>query len=299
LRELCGADGLELSDAQLRKARHGYYAAISYLDERIGELFEVLRETGLEDSTTVVLTADHGEFLGERGLWYKMSFLDPSARVPLIVRPAGSATAGVRQARRVAAPVSLLDLAPTFLELAGAGTETIAEAEFDGISMAGVVASPEAAFHRPPVVCEYHGEGVLAPSAMVRDGAHKLIVCETDPDQLFDLENDPRELSNLAGDPAHEDVLARLHTELERRLDLAQIGRRVRASQRDRRHVSRGLAQGVPFAWDHTPRVDASMQYVRTRADLYELQRRARMEQLVAMASEPPGADAAAGSPGD
>jgi choline-sulfatase len=117
---------------------------------------------------------------------------------------------------------------------------------------------------------------------MVRDGNYKLIVCETDPDQLYDLERDPHELTNLAGDSAHADVVARLRGELDRRLDLRAIGREVRASQRDRRHVSRGLALGEPAPWDYEPRVDASMQYVRTRADLYDLQRRARLEERLA-----------------
>jgi choline-sulfatase len=270
---MCGADRVKLSEAQIRQARRGYYAAVSYLDARIGELLAILRATGLERSTTVVLTADHGEFLGERGLWYKMSFLEPSARVPLLVRPPG----GGRQ-RRVSAPVSLLDLAPTLLELGGLEDDAIAAAEMDGMSLARLIDTEAAGAARPPVICEYHAEGVLAPAAMVRQGPLKLIVCETDPDLLFDLERDPLELVDLAADPRYADARARLRALIERQLNLPEIGERVRASQRDRRHVSRGLAQGVQPVWDYEPRVDASMQYVRTRADLYELQRRARME---------------------
>ena len=67
----------------MRRARHGYYAAVSYLDERVGEVLDALAATGLDRDTIVVFTSDHGEFLGERGLWYKMSFLEASARVPL------------------------------------------------------------------------------------------------------------------------------------------------------------------------------------------------------------------------
>ena len=67
---------------------------ISYLDERIGEVLGALRESGLQDRTTVLFCADHGEMLGERGLWYKMSFLEQSARVPLIVRVPGGAGRG-------------------------------------------------------------------------------------------------------------------------------------------------------------------------------------------------------------
>ncbi|HWD66242.1 MAG TPA: choline-sulfatase [Solirubrobacteraceae bacterium] len=271
LRAMSGADQVKLSDEQIRRARHGYYAAISYLDERIGQILDALQDTGLEDSTWVVLTADHGEFLGERGLWYKMSFLDPSARVPLIVRPPGG-----EPGRHVTDPVSLLDLGPTLLELAGWGDDDRAAVRMDGASLVPLLEGEDSA--RAPVICEYHAEGVTAPAAMIRDGALKLIVCETDPDQLYDLSSDPAELSNLAGDPAYADRLARLHEELERRLDLGAIHARVLASQHDRRLVERGLSRGVQTAWDYEPRVDASMQYVRARSDLYELQRRARME---------------------
>ena len=106
LRQMCGADELQPTDAEVRRARHGYYAAISYLDDRIGEILRALRDTGLDGDTVIVFTADHGEMLGEKGLWYKMSFLDPAARVPLIVRVPGAAP------QRIADPVSLLDLAP-------------------------------------------------------------------------------------------------------------------------------------------------------------------------------------------
>ena len=98
----------------MRRARHAYYAAISYADERIGEVLGALAESGLRDDTIVLFTADHGEMLGERGLWYKMAFFEPSARVPLIVSAPGRIAPG-----RVAEPVSLLDLAPTLLELCG------------------------------------------------------------------------------------------------------------------------------------------------------------------------------------
>ncbi len=114
LRDMAGIDDVELTEAQVRTARHAYYAAISYADERIGEVLGALAECGLSDETIVLFTADHGEMLGERGLWYKMAFFDPAARVPLIVSAPGRLGA-----RRVAEPVSLLDVAPTLLDLSG------------------------------------------------------------------------------------------------------------------------------------------------------------------------------------
>ncbi|MBV9943007.1 MAG: hypothetical protein JO262_12830 [Solirubrobacterales bacterium] len=139
-------------------------------------------------------------------------------------------------------------------------------------------AAGERDIERGPVICEYHAEGVNAPAVMIREGRWKLIVCRDDPDQLFDLSQDPLELVNLAQSPRGGAVVGELRAELERRLDLADIERRVLESQRERRVVAAALAVGEVFAWDYQPYVDASMQYVRTREDLYELQRRGRLE---------------------
>ena len=161
-----------------------------------------------------------------------------------------------------------------------------AAADFDGVSLAGLLLglAGEAGRgrlgreDREAVVAEYHGEGVNAPAAMIRDGALKLIVCATDPDQLYDLAADPLEQRNLAGEGRHAETVARLRAELEARLDLPAIGRAVLVNQRERRVVASALGRGEVTPWDFQPHVDAAMQYVRNRADLYELQRRARLE---------------------
>lgn len=269
LRQMSAIDDIALTDEQILLARHAYYAAINYVDERIGMVLSALNDTGLDEDTVVVFTADHGEFLGERGLWYKMSFLEPAARVPLFV-----SGLGLPAGRRVEEPVSLLDLTPTLLELTGVDAGGV---QTDGSSLAGLLgANPSAG--RGPVVCEYHAEGVNAPAAMIRSGRHKLIVCRGDPDQLFDLQADPLELSNLAESAAGAAVVRSLRDALAARLDLAAIERRVLESQRERRVVVAGLSSGDVAAWDYQPFVDASTQYVRTREDLYDLQRAARLD---------------------
>jgi choline-sulfatase len=281
LRAMCQVDEAGLTAEQIRRARHGYYAAISYLDERIGQVLGALRESGLDDRTTVLFCADHGEMLGERGLWYKMSFLEQSARVPLIVRrPGGSGLSG--GAARVTAPVSLVDFAPTVLELAGLGVDAVA-GEGDGVSLAGAVSggggsAASADLAARPVISEYHAEGVQAPSAMVRSGDHKLIVSLEDPDLLYDLNADPSELTDVSGSAEGAPVVVRLREELQARLDLPDIDERVRASQRERFLVSRALRQGRPTPWDHDPPYDAAARYIRNREDLYELQRRSRLD---------------------
>jgi choline-sulfatase len=271
LREMCGVDEVDLSPDQLRAARHGYYAAISYLDERVGEVLAALRDAGFGDDTIVAFTADHGEMLGERGLWYKMSFFEQSARVPLLVRVPGGAS------RRVAEPVSLLDLAPTLLELTGAPWPDEHTRDLDGTSVVGLMTG-EAVSRPGAVLAEYLAEGVNAPAVMVRVGRHKFIACPGDPDQLYDVAGDPVELVNLARGPEHRGTVGQLRDEVSRRWELETLERRVLASQRERRLVMRGLAEGRASTWAFEPSAAASKGYVHAGADLYELQRRARLD---------------------
>ena len=250
LRAMCGLDDRPLTEEEEARARRAYLAAVSYADERIGEVLAALTECGHAGDTIVVFTADHGELLGEHGLWYKMSFFDPSARVPLVVRVPGGA------AGRVSAPVSHLDLAPTLAELAGAD---LGSDELHGTSLVPVMAGGE----RPgDVAAEYLAEGVTEPAVMIRRGRHKYVRCGEDSDQLFDLDADPNELESVAD----AETSAALREASEARWDLAGLRRRVVESQRRRHEVSRALAEGAHTPWDHQPHVDATRQYVRAGA---------------------------------
>src|SRR5262249_1784113 len=116
LREVCAMNGVQITDDQVRAARRAYYGAISYVDDHIARLVAILAETGRLASTIIILTSDHGEMLGERGAWYKMSCYEGSIRVPLIISgPALFAPS------RVATAVSTMDLLPTLAGLAGGG----------------------------------------------------------------------------------------------------------------------------------------------------------------------------------
>jgi len=268
LRAMYGADAVALSEDQVRAARHGYFAAVSYVDERIGEVLGALADAGLERDTIVAFTADHGEMLGERGLWYKMSFYEPSARVPLLLSVPGRPAPA-----RVAEPVSLLDLAPTLLELAG----DRAPDDLDGVSLLPLLAG-EGVARDGSVACEYLAEGVHAPAVMLRRGRWKYVACSGDPDQLYDLVADPAELVDLVAAPAHAGTLRDFRAELAQRWDLELLHRRVLASQRERHLVVRALGHGAYTPWDYAPPVAAETRYVRSRADLYALQRRSRLD---------------------
>jgi choline-sulfatase len=263
LRDMAGVDDVALTVEQLRRARHAYYAAISYADERIGDVLAALAESGLRDATTVVFTADHGEMLGERGLWYKMAFFEPSARVPLIVSAPGRIAPG-----RVSEPVSLLDIAPTLLDLCGLDSD----AALDGRSLAPALAGDRLA--AVDVALEYLAEGVNSPAVMLRRGRWKYIWCADDPDQLFDVESDPHELSNRARE--EPELCAQLHAEVQRRWDMPALRATVLRSQAERRVVVAGLRRGRPSRWSFVP--DGRAGFVEGADDLYELQRRARLE---------------------
>src|SRR5215475_419876 len=119
LRVVCAMDGVSLTDDQVLAARRAYYGAISFVDDQIARLLTVLRETGRLNDAVVIVTSDHGEMLGEHGAWYKMSFYEGSARVPLLVSCPERFRPG-----RVGAAVSTMDLLPTLVDLtAGDGAD--------------------------------------------------------------------------------------------------------------------------------------------------------------------------------
>ncbi|HLX97676.1 MAG TPA: choline-sulfatase [Roseiarcus sp.] len=267
LRHVCAMDAEPVTEAQVRAARRAYYGAIAYVDDLVGRLMGALRSAGLAEDTIVILTSDHGEMLGERGLWYKMSFFEGSSRVPLVI-----ANPGRFGPRRVAASVSLIDLMPTLVELAG-GTVQSLGVPTDGRSLAPHL---RGAGGHDEAIGEYLAEGAIAPIAMIRRGAFKFIHSPADPDQLYDLARDPGERANLADDPASAALIADFRAEVAKRWDLAELDARVRLSQRRRRLVDAGLSKGKIHAWDFQPVRDAAKQYVRNSMDLDDIEAMAR-----------------------
>jgi choline-sulfatase len=229
---------------------------ISWIDRKVGEVLQALATAGLADDTLVVVAADHGDMLGERGLWFKMSFRDGAARVPLML-----AAPGLAPGRRDH-PVSLLDVLPTLADIAGVDA---ADVDCDGESL--LAPGP-----RGPVAMEYAAEGSVAPMVGLRDGRWKLVLCDADPPQLFDLEADPAEARDLAADPAHAGTLDRLVALARARWDLARFDREVRKSQARRRIVYEALRQGAYTPWDFQPCRPASERYMRNHMDLNVLE---------------------------
>jgi choline-sulfatase len=273
LRHVCNMDAEPVTEAQVRAARHAYYGAIAYIDDLIGRLTAALRAAGLAEDTIVVLTSDHGEMLGDRGLWYKMSFFEGASRVPLLI-----ASPGRFAPRRIGASVSLVDLMPTLIDISGGSAQSLG-LPLDGRSLMGHVSG--GAGH-DEAIGEYLAEGAIAPIVMIRRGALKFIHSPADPDQLYDLSRDPGERDNLAGKAESAAQVAALRAEVAKRWDLAALDAEVRASQRRRRLVDAALNQGAVRAWDFQPFRDASKQYIRNSIDLDDLEAMARFPRVAA-----------------
>jgi len=261
LRKVIAADVTEVSNEQIRTARHAYLANISYVDHHIGEMLDVLEAHGMADDTVVIFTADHGDMLGERGLWYKMSYFEHSCRIPLIVRTP-SMTAGSINGSHV----GLLDIAPTLLDIAGIEAPDV----LDGTSVMSLVGAETDSGRT--VVGEYLGEGAVAPIFMIRRGQWKFVWSQPDGAQLFDVDADPHELENLVGNVDHLDVVADFTTEVLQRWDPDRLLAEVRANQEARAIVDRAMRQGRFAAWDFQPMTDAKNQYMRNHLDLNDVE---------------------------
>ena len=228
-------------EAQVRRARAAYYGLVSYADAKLRQLLEALDELGLADDTLVIHTSDHGEMLGEHGLWRKMSFYEQSARVPLQVRWPGRAAAG----RRVRECVSLVDVTATIVEAAGAAS---AAAPMDGHNLAKLLAGADPEW-RDEAFAEHTAHGTDRPRAMLRQGNWKLCLsggADLEP-ELYDLERTTRcELVNRAGDPAVVAVEERMRAALLERWDWRRIDGEVRHSQQRRQLIRAVAATGRP-----------------------------------------------------
>lgn len=202
----------KLTERDHRYLRAAYWAMCDHLDVNLGRILDCLEETGQRENTVVIFTSDHGELLGDHGIYQKGPFLyDGAIRVPLIVSWPGM----IPQGRRLDTMVELGDLAPTLLEAAGVPrppgmqTQSFWELLTDD-------ALPDR--HRDDIYCEYYNSNPNPEPiycTALRTHRHKLVVWHgQELGELYDLENDPAEIENRWADPD----LAAVKLELMKRL---------------------------------------------------------------------------------
>jgi choline-sulfatase len=266
LMDACDHTAFDIKEENIRRARRGYFASISYVDDKIGEILDVLERTRMAENTAIVFVSDHGDMLGDRGLWFKMNFLEGSARVPLMIAAPGWKPGLVTD------PVSTLDVCPTVSAMAGIDISALAPWT-DGVDLTALANEQQA---REPVPMEYAAEGSIAPMVAIRDRQYKLTLCNCDPPILVDLAADPDELKNLASDPAHAEAMARLSALAAERWDLQRFDAAVRESQARRHVVYEALRNGAYYPWDYQPLQRASERYMRNHMDLNVLEENQR-----------------------
>ncbi len=260
LMDACDWRGLEVTPDHIRRARQGYFANISYVDDKIGELLATLDATRQE--AIILFVSDHGEMLGRKGLWFKMNFFEGASRVPLMIAAPGL------PAGTITTPVSTIDVTPTLCDLAGISMAEVMPWT-DGESLVPLAKGTP---RTSPVAMEYAAEGTITPMVALRQGDWKYIHCPADPDQLFNLTDDPDEDKNLATNPAHAETLARLRADASARWNIPQYDADVRQSQARRWVVYAALRNGAYYPWDHQPLRAASERYMRNHMDLNVLE---------------------------
>jgi choline-sulfatase len=243
----------------VRSARRAYYGMISDIDDRIGRLLAALDRAGLTDDTLIVLTSDHGEMLGERGMWFKMTMYEWSVRVPLIV-----SLPNRFQPKRVRGIVSLVDLLPTFAEVGSDGNPPEPADPLDGLSLVGLLENGTDERRPDVAIADFNAGGVPGPIRMVRSGRFKYVHTHGHPSLLFDLDADPDERENLAGRTQASDTEQALRSIATNGYDPESIRAEVIASQRRRLFIRTVDDRSGRYPnWSYEARAGDAKRYVR------------------------------------
>jgi arylsulfatase A-like enzyme len=187
----------DFGPGQVRQSRAGYYGAVSQVDEQIGRILETLDRRGMLDQTLILMTADHGDMLGDHHLWRKSYAYEASARIPMIVRwPGGLLSA--KRGQTLSRPVEIRDILPTFLDAAGVRVPEAVE----GRSLLNLILNPEGEWRE---FIDLEHDVCYSPDNhwnALTDGRRKFIFhARTGEEQFFDLTGDPHELNDVAGNP--------------------------------------------------------------------------------------------------
>lgn len=215
---------------QVQNALASYYALVSFVDAQIGVVLDGLEAAGLADTTRVIYTSDHGDMIGEHGLWYKSCLFDGAAGVPLIVSGPGVAAGKV-----VTTGASHVDIFPSILEACGVEPQA-PDADLPGTSLWSLAAGDDT---DRTVFAEYHSIYSESAEYMLRDAAYKYVHYVGAPPMLFDMVADPGEEQNLAADPSFADRVKYYETRLREIADIDAIDKQAKADQ-DRRIVQAG-----------------------------------------------------------
>ena len=189
-----------------RRIIAAYHGWVAFIDDQVGRVLDELDRLGLTEETAVVFTSDHGGFVSAHKSHDKgPAMYEDIYNVPLITRNLGQADRNDEEF------VSLLDLPPTFLDLAGVEVPD----RYDGRSLLEI----DAEDWREDIVAEFHGHKFAYEQRMLRTDRYKFVLNQSDTAELYDLQEDPHELDNRIDDPEYGEIVAELYQRLLDRLD--------------------------------------------------------------------------------
>ncbi|MBS7807288.1 sulfatase-like hydrolase/transferase [Variovorax sp. PCZ-1] len=197
-----------------------YYALVNFIDEQIGHVLQALAATGQQETTRVILSSDHGDNQGVRGMWNKSTLYREATNIPMIIAGPGVPEGVVRTTN-----VNLIDIAPTVLDTAG----LTPDASLPGESLIALAQKPD----DPQRIgfSEYHAVGSPSAAYMLRQGDwayHYYVGYEP---ELFDLRSDPGQTTNIAQQSQHATALALFEAKLRQLLDPEGIDKTAKADQ--------------------------------------------------------------------
>ncbi|TBL79848.1 sulfatase-like hydrolase/transferase [Paenibacillus thalictri] len=213
----------EFDEMTIRRAVAAYYGLCTFLDDQIGQVLKTLEETGLCGNTRIIYTSDHGDTLGDHGVWFKSTMYEGAVAVPFIM-----SGPDLPQGKICDTPISLVDSFPTIVEAVGA---KLVKKDED---LPGVDLLPVAKGETDPkrtMFSEYHAMGAITATYMIRKDQYKYIhYCGYSP-QLFNLELDPNELNDLADHPEYRHIRGKCEKELRSIVDPEKTDRLARGDQ--------------------------------------------------------------------
>ena len=200
------SQNMKMDIRKQKKAMGGYYASVAYMDAQVGKVLDALEEANLDDNTIIIFTSDHGYHLGEHDFWAKVSLLDESSRVPLMISVPG------KQPAVCNALVELLDLYPTVASLCGLDIPD----HVQGKDISALLDHPDQEVRKAAFSVAPMREGFL-----LRENKYAYIQYGEDASkgvELYDTEKDPKQYTNLALQAGYENLVEQFKKKMTEKL---------------------------------------------------------------------------------
>ena len=220
-REKMGLDG-GFTEDEVRKTIAVYFGMISFMDAQVGRVLDALADSPYADNTRIVYTSDHGDMLGEHGMWFKGTMHEGSAGIPMIL-----AGPDIPQGHVCNTPVNLIDVYPTAVESVGAAY-TDADATLNSKSLITIATEPDS---ERATFSEFHSVATATGNFMMRTARYKYIERIGYEAQLYDMVDDPDENHDLVADPANADLIAAHAAQMREQFSPEAVAERVKTFQ--------------------------------------------------------------------